>query len=124
MSEGPAFDLVKKLLVLVVLVFVAMLLAGLYGVVHDQITYTVSPEAFVIVVAFTLAFGLGGLVYGFFRTATIDRAAYQGWFVPANVIELRRYLCVGYMHNASYLRGTLSIVAGWIYQVVLRLRQH
>jgi RHS repeat-associated protein len=35
---------VKRLLVFILLVFVACLLAGVYGVVHDQITYTVSPE--------------------------------------------------------------------------------
>lgn len=176
-------NLLKKFLVYLVLIFAACGLAGLFGIVHDQITYSVSPEyytkfkfiqfhlldsplperlravivgflaswwmgipigilvgaagfihrgpqrmlavslrSFVMVVAFTLLVGLIGLVYGFFQTSSIDLASYKGWFIPPNVIELRRYLCVGYMHNASYLGGALSIVAAWIYHAVVRAR--
>lgn len=167
----------------IVLVFAAVLLAGIFGVIHDQITYTVSPEyytkfkfrqfglldlalpdrvraaivgflaswwmgipigilvgsvgfihrghkrmfavslrSFVLVVAFTLLVGLIGLAYGFFSTATINRADYQGWFIPADIVDLRRFLCVGYMHNASYIGGALSIFAAWIYHVTIRVR--
>jgi len=174
--------LAKKLLVFVLLVLIACLVAGGYGIVHDQITYTVSPEyytkfkflqfglldsslpervravivgvlaswwmgipigvlvgaigfihpdhqrmfsvslrSFVLVVAFTLLVGIAGLVYGFFRTSTIDPAAYKDWFIPPNVTYLRRYLCVGYMHNASYIGGALSIVVAWIYHIVIRV---
>jgi hypothetical protein len=174
---------VKKLLVFILLVFVATLLAGIYGVIHDQISYTVSPEyytkfkfhqfglansplpdraraamvgflaswwmglpigilvgligfihrgyrrmfevsfrSFVFVVAFTLAVGLLGLAYGFFKTTSIERTAYAGWFIPADVVDLRRFLCAGYMHNASYLGGTLSILAAWTYHIVARVR--
>jgi hypothetical protein len=35
---------VKKLLVLILIVIVAPLLAALYGALHDQLTYTISPE--------------------------------------------------------------------------------
>jgi hypothetical protein len=34
----------KKLLVLILIVIVAPLLAALYGTLHDQLTYTISPE--------------------------------------------------------------------------------
>lgn len=34
----------KKFLALVVLLLLAPLIAGFYGVLHDQITYTVAPE--------------------------------------------------------------------------------
>jgi hypothetical protein len=37
---------VKKILVYVLIVVLAVLVAGLYGVVHDQISYTVAPEYF------------------------------------------------------------------------------
>ncbi len=36
----------KKFFLFVFLVFFAILLSGLYGIIHDQISYTVSPEYF------------------------------------------------------------------------------
>jgi len=36
----------KKFFVFVFLVLFAILLSGLYGIIHDQISYTVSPEYF------------------------------------------------------------------------------
>src|SRR5262245_55465052 len=36
----------KKLLTLFVLIVIAIFTAGVYGIVHDQISYTVSPEYF------------------------------------------------------------------------------
>ena len=38
--------LMRKLLIYVLLVFLAVVLAGLYGIAHNQISYTVSPEYF------------------------------------------------------------------------------
>ena len=174
----------NKFFALLILVVLAPLIAGVYGVLHDQITYTVSPEYYTkfkfvqfglldlgwpdraraaivgfgaswwmglpigitvgaagliqrdgarmlrvslgamgVAVAVTLLVGLGGLAWGFLATRNgINRADYQGWFVPEDVVNLRRYLCVGYMHNASYLGGVLSIVAAWIYQIVMRVK--
>ena len=34
----------NKLLTLIILVAISCLLAGLYGILHDQLTYTISPE--------------------------------------------------------------------------------
>src|SRR5207247_304735 len=140
--------------------------AGIYGIGHDQISYTVAPEYFtkfkfrqfgftetplpervrasmvgflaswwmgipigllvgaagfihrgyrrmlrvslwslLVTVGFTLLFGLGGLLYGYFRTAQINPADYSQWFIPGDITDLRRFLCAGYMHNASYLGG-------------------
>ena len=173
----------KKFLVVVFLVLFAVFLSGLYGIVHDQISYTVSSEyftkfkfqqfgiadmnlpdrvrasivgflaswwmgipiglvvggsglihpryqrmlkvslmAFGLVIAITLLFGLCGLLYGYYETRTVNLANYQGWFIPKDVVNLRRFLCVGYMHNASYLGGTLSIFIACIFQVVVRIK--
>jgi hypothetical protein len=173
----------KKLLVFVLLFLFAIILAGLYGAIHDQISYTVSPEyftkfkfrqfgfeglhlpdrvragmvgflaswwmgipigflvgvvgfihqgyrrmlkislwSFAVVIAFTFLFGLCGLLYGYFETRTINLANYQGWFIPDDVVDLRRFLCAGYMHNAAYLGGTLAILVGWIFHVVARIK--
>jgi hypothetical protein len=176
-------QVVKKILVYFSLIILAGGFAGLYGVVHDQISYTVSPEyftkfkfrqfgfadmnlpdrarasmvgflaswwmgipigslvgaagfihpsarrmlkislwAFVVVIAFTFLFGLCGLLYGYIETRTINPANYQGWFIPDDVVNLRRFLCAGYMHNASYLGGTLSIFIACLFQIVVRIK--
>jgi hypothetical protein len=173
----------KKFLVFVFLILLAIMVSGIYGMVHDQISYTVSPEyftkfkfrqfgiadmnlpdrarasivgflatwwmgipiglivggtgfihpghrrmlkisllAFGLVIAITLLFGLGGLLCGYFQTNTINLANYQDWFIPNDVVDLRRFLCVGYMHNASYLGGALSIFVACIFQVVVRIK--
>ena len=59
----------------------------------------------------------------YLQTAHIDVADYRGWFIPDGLTHLRRYLCVGYMHNASYLGGALSIFVAWAFHVVARMRQ-
>src|SRR5258708_39967535 len=42
----PARFLMKKLLIYALLVVLAVLVAGFYGIIHNQISYTVSPEYF------------------------------------------------------------------------------
>jgi hypothetical protein len=169
----------RKFLVFVFLVILSVILAGIYGMVHNQISYTVSPEyftkfkfrefgleemnlpdrarasmvgflaswwmgipiglivggcgfmhrgpwqmlkmtlwSFVVVMAFTFLFGLGGLLYGWRATRTINLADYQNWYIPDDVVDLRRYLCAGYMHNSSYLGGTLAIIVAVCFQIL------
>ena len=173
----------KKFGVFILIVVLAVIAAGLYGIVHNQISYTVAPEYFtkfkfrqfgfvdtplpervrasmvgffaswwmgipigllvaaagfihrgagrmfrvslwslLIAVAFTLLFGLGGLLYGCIQTENIDVAGYRGWFIPDDVTDLRRFLCAGYMHNSSYLGGVLAIFVAWAFHVVVRVR--
>jgi hypothetical protein len=175
---------VKKLCTFMLLLVIAILIAGAYGAVHNQISYTVSPEyftkfkfrqfglvnsslpervrasvvgflaswwmgipigvlvggagfvhdghwrmlqvslwSFVVVVAFTLVVGLLGLAYGYLETASIDVSNYRGWYIPSDVLDLRRFLCAGYMHNSSYLGGVLAVVVAWIFHVVVRIRR-
>ena len=161
-SSRSFLNLVKKLFVYILIVVLAVFAAGLFGVVHNQVSYTVAPEYFtkfkfrrfgltdaplpervrasmvgflaswwmgipigllvdavgfihrghrrmlrvslwalLVAVGFTLLFGLGGLLYGYLQTAHINVAEYRGWFIPADVTDLRRFLCAGYMHNSS-----------------------
>jgi len=181
-SWVPAIS-VKKLLVFLALLVLAVLLAGAYGVVHNQISYTVSPEyftrfkfrqfglldssspqrvrasivgflaawwmgipigllvgaagfihpghrrmlrvtlwSFVVVICCTLLVGLIGCAVGYVRTASIDLADYRDWYLPPDVIDLRRFLCAGYMHNSSYLGGILGIAAAWIFHAIVKRR--
>jgi amino acid transporter len=176
-------EFAKKLIVFGLFVALAVIVAGVYGMLHDQISYTVSSEYFtkfkfrqfgladtplpdraraaivgflatwwmgmplglliglagfihrgagqmlrvslwsmLVAVVFTLLFGLGGLAYGYLQTEHIDLTDYRGWFIPDDVTDLRRYLCVGYMHNSSYLGGVLAIIVAWAFHGVMRLR--
>ena len=72
---------------------------------------------------FTLLFALGGLVYGYFQTSTLDLANYSGWFIPPGLDQPRRFLCAGYMHNSAYIGGALGIPVAWLFNVAFRLRE-
>ncbi len=173
----------RKIIVYLSMIVFCLIVAGLYGAVHNQISYTVSSEYFstfkfeqfglldarvperirasmvgfyaswwmgfpigilagivgfiqpgyrrmfivsfqamIVAVLFTLAFGLCGLVYGFMQTSSLNIGDYSDWYVPVNVIHVRRFLCAGYMHNSAYLGGVLAIPVAWIFQIVVRLR--
>jgi hypothetical protein len=176
-------NVLKKFGVFILIVVLAIVVAGLYGMAHNQISYTVAPEYFtkfkfqqfgftetplpervrasmvgflaswwmgipigllvgaagfiqpgwrrmlrvslwsvLIAVAFTLLFGLAGLLYGYFQTSHIDVAEYGYWFIPHDVTNLRRFLCAGYMHNSSYLGGVVAIPVAWGFHVIIRSR--
>ena len=165
----------------VLFLVLAVFAAGLFGAVHDQISYTVSPEYFThfkfpmfhlldariperiraaevgflaswwmgiplglltgvagfihnnpkqmklallkslpVILGFTLAFSLAGLVYGYFKTQTIVLSAYDGWYIPSGITNLRRFLCAGYMHNSAYIGGVVAIPVAWVYHVLIK----
>jgi hypothetical protein len=101
------------------------LLVGLTGFMHQgpRRMFTVSLWSFVIVVGFTLVFGLCGLWYGWLQTRNVEVAGYQGdWYIPDDVVDVRRFLCAGYMHNSSYLGGTLAILVAMLFHVAVRIK--
>lgn len=161
----------------------AITMAGLFGAIHDQISYTVSDEYFTrfkfiqfrlldsdtperlkaalvgflaswwmglplglltgmagfihptsrqmkralfwslpLMAGFTLAFALGGLVYGYFQTTELDITAYQGWFIPKGLVHPRNFICAGYMHNAAYIGGVAAIPLTGIFHFMYRRR--
>lgn len=164
--------------VYVVFVLAAVLAAGAFGALHDQISYTVSPEYFtkfkfvqfdlmndavparlrvaqvgflaswwmgvplglligaagfihpdvpqmrrallwslVVAIAFTLLFALGGLVYGLIQTGTFDLANHEGWYIPQGLVQPRRFISVGYMHNAAYTGGETAVPVAWAFHL-------
>jgi hypothetical protein len=174
---------VRKFFVFLILIPIAILIAGTYGIIHDQITYAISPEyyskykfeqfgllhstlpdrakagivgflaswwmgipigvivgglgfihrghwrmfevtlwSFLLVAGFTLAVGLAGLAYGYYRTASIDLRDYRYWSIPSDVVDLRRFLCVGYVHNSSYVGGAASLIVAGVFHGFVRLR--
>ncbi len=162
----------------------SLIVAGLFGAVHDQISYSVSSEYFTklkfvqfmladstiperirvsvvgvlaswwmgvplgiltglvgyihptpeqmrraltlsigLIVGLTMAFALAGLAYGFAITANyLDPGDYQNWYILRGLQEPRNFLCAGYMHNAAYLGGGLSIPAAWVFHLFYKRR--
>lgn len=172
-----------KLLIFVLLIVIGVGAAGIYGALHNQISYTVSPEYFTklkfrqfgytdaqiperiraslvgfaaswwmgvpigfligiagfihrgyrqmlkvslqamaVAVAFTLLFGLCGLFYGFAQTSSFSPTDYDLRYLPDDVVDIRRFLCAGYMHNSAYLGGVLSILAAWSYHIFIKIK--
>lgn len=171
-----------KLATALALFLVALLAAGLFGALHDQVSFTVSPEyftkfkfiqfglldpsvgqrlrvawigfqaswymgiplgllvvrlafirrlppagmwrlglrSFALVLAITAAFALGGLAYGYFATATVHIGDYSQWYVPADIVQIRRYLCAGYMHNAAYRGGAWGTIGFALFHYLAR----
>jgi hypothetical protein len=179
----PAIQM-RRFAVFIVFMLAAVLAAGAFGALHDQISYTVSPEYYtkfkflqfdllddavperaraaqvgflatwwmgiplglligtagfihpdvpqmrralfwslLVAVAFTLAYALGGLVYGIFQTADFKLASYEGWFIPQGLEQPRRFLCVGYMHNAAYAGGELAVPVAWAFHLFVFRKQ-
>ena len=171
----------RKTAIFVAFLVAAALAAGAFGVLHDEISYTVSSEYFtkfkflqfhlldaevperlraaevgflaswwmgvplglltglagfiqpspsqmakalllslVVITGFTLTFALGGLVYGFLKTTTLDLGNYSGWFVPEGLEHPRNFICAGYMHNSAYLGGVAAIPVAWLFHFVYR----
>jgi hypothetical protein len=174
----------KKTIAILALLICAMPIAGAFGALHDQVSYTLSQEyytkfkflqfglldpqiperiraaevgflaswwmgipigmlvapvalihrsagtvlrygllGFGVLMIFTGLFAGVGLIYGYAHTTTFDLRQYPGWFLPNNLVHVRRFLCVGYMHNAAYLGGVIGVPVVWAFHVVLRLRK-
>jgi hypothetical protein len=98
------------------------LLCGAAGLIQrsPRLMWQALLWSLLVIVAFTLTVALTGLGVGWMRTQTFDIANYRGWFIPANVNDLRRFLCAGYMHNAAYLGGALSIPVAWLFHFIFR----
>ena len=168
----------KKIGIFLLFLPAAMLAAGLFGIIHDEISYSVSNEYFTkfkfiqfrlldtnlpdrfraAEVGFLASWWMGiplgvlcgsagfiqrspplmrhALIWSLLVIATftcgpclrvvpngtIDLARYRGWFIPPDVHELRRFLCAGYMHNAAYIGGGLSVPAAWLFHFIFRAR--
>lgn len=155
---------------------VGAILAGIYGAIHDQVSYSISEEYFTkvkfhqfsyadfglhprifaaevgflaswwvgmivawflarlgltelpepprracIVRAFSIVFltaivaGAGGLVVGMVRTSSADLRAWDEWQRALELTNLRGFVIVAHLHDASYLGWLLGLIAAAIY---------
>jgi hypothetical protein len=68
-----------------------------------------------LAVVFTFAIAIFGLVYGWLQTEDIAVSNYRGWYIPVGLMDLRSFLCAGYMHNSAYLGGAISVAVVWVF---------
>jgi hypothetical protein len=175
----------KRIAVLAAFVVAAMLVAGVFGAIHDQISYSISHEYFTqfkfgqfhlldsplpervraavvgfraswwmgvplglltgmagfiypsvdqmrralalslpLICGFVLLVALGGLAYGVGQTSGSAMSRYVGQDLPVDIGTWRRFICVGYMHNAAYLGGAAAIPVAWLFHILCRRRSN
>ncbi len=79
--------------------------------------FLVTLQSFLVVIAVAMLVGMLGLLYGYFQTQEFILSEYQGWFIPDDLTQPRRFLCAGYMHNSSYLGALLALPLAIFFQV-------
>jgi uncharacterized membrane protein len=110
--------IVKKVGVYLAMLIFAVVVAGMYGVLHDQISLS---KSFVVVMIVAFITGLGGLAYGYYQIKEATIAANMQW-VRQGVTDPIQFVRVGYMHNASYMGGVSGLLAGALYLIKQKLR--
>jgi hypothetical protein len=169
----------KKFQLFVFVVITTIIVASIYGVIHDQITYTISHEYYtkfkfiqfhlaqenlygihprltLILVGIRATWWMGlliGLFFGlillffrndlpvyriYFRTISLTFAITiltgifgyvnciftdidtNGWYIPETLTDRKSFICVGSIHNNSYLGGIIGLLAGTCYLLILK----
>lgn len=169
----------QKFRLFIFVLIVTPLIASVFGIIHDQITYTISPEYYTrfkfiqfglvpkgmelqmphrigaLIVGIKATWWTGipiGLIYGavllffkyspllykiYFKTIGITFAVTiltsitgylywkfnlqyteVNWYIPDNLIDKNSFICVGSIHNFSYLGGVIGLMAGSLYLVL------
>ncbi|MDA7920179.1 hypothetical protein N9B73_00355 [Verrucomicrobiales bacterium] len=155
------------------------LVGGFYGVLHDQVTYTIGPEyftrfkfdqfsyarpaldsprlfagiigflaswwvgaltawvlarvsvkregllpphrvvakSFALVFATTMVSGVIGYCWGLYRRTTGHSEGWRDWMAELGVIDEKAFMTVGYIHNASYIGGSVGMFFGIMYLI-------
>lgn len=76
---------------------------GLIGLIHKsgKQMFTITLRAMVLTIVITLFIGFAGLLFA--RLFPIQQS--PNWHLPTNLIDRKRFIWVGVMHNCSYLGG-------------------
>ena len=61
-------------------------------------------------------FGILGILVGLFVISNINIS----WNLPVDIIDRKRFLTAGTMHNFSYFGGLIGLIYGIIYQLKIR----
>jgi len=137
----------KKIGLLILIVIISIILASIYGILHNQISYSISSEYFTkfkfdqigkwlhqvenerIAISFvgiisTWWFGLLlGLIIGIVGILIgkfLISNLNTNWNLPAELIDRKNFLTAGTMHNFSYFGGIVGLIYGIIYQLKIK----
>jgi hypothetical protein len=106
---------------------VGALVAGWYGIIHDQITYTISPEyftrvmfrlslsGFAIIISCAVVFAVAGFAYGLAREVSVETSGIAAFGIERGVKNVSAFVRVAYIHNASYLGGLFGPIAAALF---------
>ena len=91
------------------------IILGLVGLVHrdNKQMFRVTMKAIVVTIIIAFVTGLVGLAYGKLQLANTG----VDWYLPDNLIDTKKFIAVGSMHNFSYLGGLTGLIGGIIYSV-------
>jgi hypothetical protein len=100
------------------------LLTGLAGFLYPGVEQMRRALALSLplICGFVLLVALVGLAYGMVQTSGSAISKYVGQTPPADIGVWRRFICVGYMHNAAYLGGAAAIPSAWLFHILNRRR--
>lgn len=112
-----------KISALLVIILVTPILAGIYGVLHDQLTYTISPEYYTKFKFYRFGLAEEGETYRYperLGAALVGFLATWWTGIPIGIILgltglIHNFLAVGSMHNFSYAGGLFGMISGIIF---------
>ncbi len=174
----------QKLRLFIFVIILTPLIAGVFGMIHDQITYTISHEYYTkfkfiqfglsqkgmplqmpnrigaLIIGLKATWWTGipiGLIYGsilvFFKNNLLLYRVYfktialtfvitllgsivgylywkfylqyteVNWYLPDNLIDKNSFICVGSIHNFSYLGGVFGLMVGSLYLILQKEKQ-
>lgn len=174
----------QKLKLFLFILVITPAICALYGIIHDQLTYTISPEYYTkfkfmqfgllddhmrlnmnerwgaMIVGIRATWWMGipiGFMYAtivmffknnaafyqlYFKTIVITfivtaLTSFTGylywkfylqytnvnWYLPENLQDKNSFICVGCIHNFSYIGGTAGLMAGILYLVIQKGKQ-
>ena len=171
----------KKIGLLLLIIFLSTILASIYGILHNQLSYSISTEYFtkfkfpqfgfyfmgennprlsasvvglistwwfgliigivngvvgfiqptpkimwksafgatIRALGIAIGFGVLGIFVGMFIISNLN----LNWNFPFDLIDQKKFLTAGTMHNFSYLGGVVGLIYGIIYQLKIKKRQ-
>lgn len=175
----------QKLKFFIFVILITPLICGVFGILHDQITFTISPEYFTKfkfvqfrlydeylnlrmnnrvaagIVGFKATWWVGipiGLLYGFLLVIlkeqqnlyrlfaktmgitlnitilfgligygrgilAIKNHEIPNWYFPADLVDIKRFVVVGNIHNMSYIGSTVGLMAGVLFLSIKKTKE-
>ena len=98
--------------------FIGILFAGILLFFKTKTNiYGIYFRAVVLTFGITVLSGIAGYIYA--KTELVHTGV--AWYLPAELVDRDSFICVGSIHNFSYIGGVLGCMAGTLY-ILIRKR--